>query len=190
MKVFKYCRNHFPFCHKMLTDPLIYNCDFKTWKIKVEKKKLKKKVEKWALKFWKPFFFMFSRFFTKLCCKWFLKSFEECLTRFCFFSFLKIIFRHWIWNEIPENLEQNCFFKTVFCLLFGNGFWSLLLFFGTCCVKMYLLFLSLWECLLGGCRFENIFWCLSLRKWFFALVALQIIFCSYCFENYFWLQLL
>ena len=161
------------------------------------KKKWKKKLKNERLNFENPIFWCFPDFLQNFAVNDFLKSFVECLTRFWVFSFLKIIFRHWIWNEIPENLEQNCCFKTVFCLLFRNRFGNLSLFFGTCCFEMYLLFLSLWECFLGGCRFENIFWRfslwfffwrLSLRKWFFALVALKRIFCSCCCENYFWLQ--
>ena len=53
--------------------PLIYNCDFKRWKKKVEKKM--EKSWKWTLKFWKPWICKDEKKtstspFT-YCCKWF-----------------------------------------------------------------------------------------------------------------------
>ena len=168
---------------------------------KDEKKSWKKKLKNERLNFENPIFWCFPDFLQNFAVNDFLKSFAEWLTRFWFFSFLKIIFRHWIWNEIPD-LEQNCCFKIVFCLLFRNGCLELVaIFFGTCCFEMYLLCFSLWECFLGGCRFENIFcrfslWIffgayrfendfllLSLWKWFFALVAVKIIFGSSRFKK-------
>jgi len=130
------------------------------------------------LNFENPIFWCFPNFLQHFAVNDFLKSFAECLTRFWVFSFLKIIFRLRIWNEIRENLEQNCCFKTVF-------FFALLKWiFGVC---LYLLCLSLWKCFLGGCRFENTFWRFSL--WIFlGADRCENFFCSYCCENYFWLQ--
>ena len=119
-----------------------------------------------------------------------LKSFAECLTRFWVFSFLKIIFRHWIWNEIPD-LEQNCCFKIIFCLLFRNGclelvaifFWHLLLwnvFVVFFALRMFLGWVSLWKYFLS----------LFSLNFFLALIASKMIFCSCRFENDFLLLLL
>ena len=150
------------------------------------------------LNFENPIFWCFPDFLQNFAVNNFLKSFAECLTRFWVFSFLKIIFRHWIWNEIRENLEQNCCFKAIFCLLFWNGFLEH--------VAIFLALVAL-KCICCVCRYENVslavvalkiflvlfslkivFWRLSLRKWFFALVALKMIICSCCCENYFFLQ--
>ena len=182
-------------------------------KKKVEKKKVeKKKLKMERLNFENPIFWCFPNFLQNFAVNDFLKSFAECLTRFCFFSFLKIIFRHWIWNEIPD-LEQNCCLKIVFCLLFRNGClefvaifcWHLLLwnvFVVFFALRMFLGRVSLWKYFLSLFSL-NFFWRLSLRKWFFALVAvkiifgssrfkkclsltsLKIIFCSFHFESYF-----
>ena len=107
------------------------------------------------------------------------------------FSFLKIIFRHWIWNEIPENLERNCCFKTVFCLLFRNGFLEH--------VAIFLALVAL-KCICCVCPFENVSWAVVALKVFFdaflfenfflALIAAKIIFCSCRSENNFLLLLL
>ena len=167
-------------------------------KKKVEKKKLKNE----RLNFENPIFWCFPDFLQNFAVNDFLKSFAEWLTRFWFFSFLKIIFRHWIWNEIPD-LEQNCCFKIVFCLLFRNGclelvaifFWHLLLwnvFVVFFALRMFLGRVSLWKYFLslfslnfffGAYRFENDFLLLSLWKWFFALVAVKIIFGSSRFKK-------
>ena len=156
----------------------------------MKKKTEKKKWKNERLNFENPIFWCFPDFLQNFAVNDFLKSFAEWLTRFWFFSFLKIIFCHWIWNEIPD-LEQNCCFKIVFCLLFRNGCLELVaIFFGTCCFEMYLLCFSLWECFLGGCRFENIFCRFSLWFFFLALIASKMIFCSCCFENDFLLLLL
>ena len=158
------------------------------------KKKLKKKLKNERLNFENPIFWCFPDFLQNFAVNDFLKSFAEWLTRFWFFSFLKIIFRHWIWNEIPD-LEQNCCFKIVFCLLFRNGclelvaifFWHLLLwnvFAVFVPLRMYLGWLSLWKYFLALFSLKIVFWHLSLRKRFFALVALKMIF-SCRFGSYF-----
>ena len=83
-----------------------------------------------------------------------------------------------IWNKIVA------FFKTAFFSLLK---WI----FGAC---LFLLRLSLWECFLGGCRFENtfwrfslwmIFWRWSLRKWFLLLLLWKLFLApvAYLFEN-------
>ena len=139
---------------------------------------MKKKVENERLNFENPIFWCFPDFLQNFAVNDFLKSFAEWLTRFWFFSFLKIIFRHWIWNEIPD-LEQNCCFKIFFVCFVEMDFWSLSLFFlALVALKCFRLCFSLWECFLGGCRFENI----SCRFRFF--------FGAYRFENYFLLLLL
>ena len=112
----------------------------------------------------------------------FLKSFAECLTRFWYFSFLKIIFRHWIWNDIPD-LEQNCCFKIVFCLLFQNGLLepvaiflalvALKIFFGAFLFENCFLTLIAAKMIFCACRLENDFLLLLLWKLFLAPVALK-----------------
>ena len=161
---------------KQKTCPLIYNCDLKTWKKKVENRP-QNRPKKWALKFWKPYFLMFSRFFTKLCCKWFFEKFCRMFDRILGFSFLKIIFRHWIWNEIPENLEQNCCFKTVFCLLFRNGFLQP--------VAIFFWHLSLWNVSWAVVALKIFFGAFLFENCFLALIAAKVIFCSCRFESYF-----
>ena len=149
------------------------------------------KVEKWTLKFWKLYFLIFPDFLQNFAVNDFLKSFAECLIQFWFFSFLKIIFRHWIWNEIPD-LEQNCCFKIFLC-----AFWKWI--FGAC--RYFFLALVALECICCVFCFENVFWAgvalkiffvaflfeffwrLSLRKWFFALVSVKIIFGSSRFKK-------
>ena len=64
------------------------------------------------------------------------------------------------------------------------------IFFSTCCFEMHLLCLSLWECFLGGCRFENFFGAFLFEICFLALIAAKMIFCSCRFENDFLLLLL
>ena len=176
-----------------MSNPLIYNCDLKTWK-----KKLKKKLKNERLNFENPIFRCFLDFLQNFVVNDFLKSFVECLTRFWVFSFLKIIFRHWIWNEIRENLEQNVALKLFFVCSFEMDFWCMSLFFWHLllwnvfvvfvALRMFLGRLSLWKYFLALFSLKIVFWHLSLRKCFFALVALKIIFCSCCCENYFWPQ--
>ena len=159
---------------------------------------MEKKVEKWTLKFWKPYFLMFFRFFTKLCCKWFFEKFCGMFDPILGFLLSKNDFAplNLKWN--PRKFGTKCCFKAIFCLLFWNGFLEH--------VAIFLALVAL-KCICCVCRYENVslavvalkiflvlfslkivFWRLSLRKWFFALVALKMIICSCCCENYFFLQ--
>ena len=164
---------------------------------------MKKKAEKksWKmerLNFENLIFWCFPDFLQNFAVNDFWKSFAECFTWFWVFSFLKIIFRHWIWNEIPQIWNKIVALKLFFCLLFRNGFLEP--------IAIFLALVSL-KCICCICRFENVswavvalkiffgaflfenvFWRFSLRKCFFALVALKMIFCSCCCQNYFWLQ--
>ena len=171
-----------------MNDPLFITAISKDEK-KVEKKVEKKKLKNERLNFENPIFWCFPDFLQNFAVNDFLKSFAEWLTRFWFFSFLKIIFRHWIWNEIPD-LEQNCCFKIVFCLLFRNG-----------CLELVACFLALvaLKCICCVFRFENVSWAgvalkiffvAFLFEFFLALIASKMIFCSCRFENDFLLLLL
>ena len=133
------------------------------------------------LNFENPIFWCFPDFLQNFAVNDFLKSFAEWLTRFWFFSFLKIIFRHWIWNEIPD-LEQNCCFKTVFCLLFRNGFLE--------SVAIFFLALVALKCICCVFRFENVSWAGVALKIFFVAFLFEFFFGAYRFENDFLLLLL
>ena len=161
---------------------------------KLEKKKLKKKkaekqVEKWALKFWKRYFLMFSRFFTKLCCKWFFEKFCGMFDPILGFLLSKNDFAplNLKWN--PRKFGTKLLLESYFLFaLLKWIFGACRYFFGTCCFEMYLLCLSLWKCFFGGYRFENIFGAFLFENCFLFFFALKMIICFCCCENYFCLQ--